>query len=428
MNKILEIAAQKTGIKKEVLEILSKPQRIVRVDFPVKMDSGKIKMFLGYRVQHSNLLGPYKGGIRFHPDCNLEEVSDLAFWMMIKCAVAGIPYGGAKGCVIVNTKELSKKELERLTRTYTCAIADIIGPNLDIPAPDVYTNSRVMSWIYDEYVKIQIKKAGGLACNALRSNASKKNTAKIKNESLAVVTGKPLNLGGSQGRDIATAFGGICVLEEILKLMKIEARGLKVAIQGFGNAGANVAILLAKKGFKIIAVGDSRSAILSKKEEGFDVRKLIKFKEKTGSVKGFSESENITQKDLVCSAECDILIPAAIGGLISEDDARNIKAKIILELANGPLQVGADEILQERKIMVLPDILANAGGVTVSYFEWLQNIKKQKWAKERVLGELEKTMRKATREIWKIGEKHKTDLRVSAYILAISRLAKKIKL
>jgi glutamate dehydrogenase/leucine dehydrogenase len=405
MNETLKKAAEIIKLKKEYLEILARPQRIVQVNFPVKMDSGEIRMFCGYRIQHSNARGPYKGGIRYHQDCDLAEVADLAFWMAIKCAVVGIPYGGGKGGVTVNPKTLSVKELERLTRSYTRAIADVIGPHKDIPAPDVYTDARVMSWIYDEYSKIVGKKTP------------------------AVVTGKPIKLGGSLGRDIATALGGVYVLEEIIKLLGWQRKKLTVAIQGFGNAGSNMAELLAERGFKILAVSDSQSAILSQNlKEGLNIKSLLEFKRRTGSVKNFPGSENISQKELVCAAPADILVPAALGGLITRDDAHKIKAKIILELANGPLKEDANEILEKRGILVIPDILANAGGVTVSYFEWLQNIKNQRWSKEKVFAELKKNMMRATKDVWKIKQKYRTDIRLAAYILAIQRITKKIKI
>jgi glutamate dehydrogenase/leucine dehydrogenase len=404
MNETLKKAAQIIKLKKEYLEILAKPQRVVMVNFPVRMDSGEIKMFSGYRVQHSNLRGPFKGGIRYHLGTDMTEVSELAFWMAIKCAVVGIPYGGGKGGITVNPKILSLKELEKITRAYTRAIADIIGPQKDIPAPDVYTDARVMSWIYEEYSKIVGKKTP------------------------AVVTGKPIKLGGSLGRDVATALGGVYVLEEIVKLQNWQSKKLSVAIQGFGNAGMNAALLLAERGYKILAVADSQAAILCQNaQRGFNIKSLIEFKQRTGSVKNFPSSKTISQKDLICSP-VDILVPAALGGLITKDDAKKIKAKIILELANGPLHEGTDEVLEKRKIIVLPDILANAGGVTVSYFEWLQNLKNQHWSKEKVFDELKKTMDKATRDIWKIKQQYHTDLRVAAYILAIQRIVKKLKI
>jgi len=405
MNETLKKAAEIIKLKKEYLEILARPQRIVQVNFPVKMDSGEIRMFCGYRIQHSNARGPYKGGIRYHQDCDLAEVADLAFWMTLKCAVVGIPYGGGKGGVTVNPKTLSGQELERMTRAYTRAIADVIGPRKDIPAPDVYTDARVMSWIYDEYSRIIGKKTP------------------------AVVTGKPIKLGGSLGRDIATALGGVYVLEKIIKLLGWQRKKLSAAIQGFGNAGANMAELLSGRGFKILAVSDSQAAIVSKNlKEGLNVKSLIEFKKRTGSVKNFPGSQNVSQKELLCTTPADILVPAALGGLITQDDAHKIKAKIILELANGPLKEGVDEILDKRGVSVIPDILANAGGVTVSYFEWLQNIKNQRWSKEKVLAELKKIMMRATKDVWKIKQKYRTDMRLAAYILAIQRVTKKIKI
>ncbi len=404
MNETLKKAADIIKLKKEYLEILAKPQRVIEVNFPVKMDSGKIKMFRGYRIQHSNARGPFKGGIRYHCDCDLAEVADLAFWMTIKCAVADIPYGGGKGGITINPKTLSVTELERMTRAYIRAIADIIGPHKDIPAPDVYTDARVMGWIYDEYSKIVGKKTP------------------------AVVTGKSIKLGGSLGRDTATAQGGVYTLERIIKLLGWENKELSVAIQGFGNAGSHMAELLAERSFKILAVADSQAAIVSNDlKKGLNIKNLIEFKLRTCSVKDFPGSKNISQKELV-RQPADILIPAALGGLITQDDARKIKAKIILELANGPLVEGADKILDKRGILVVPDILANSGGVTVSYFEWLQNINNQHWSKEKVFMELKIKMDKAVKDIWQIRKKYRINMRVAAYILAIRRIIKKIKI
>lgn len=419
MEHSFQAAARAVKLSKEQLAIISSPQRIVEVTFSVKMDSGQIRLFSGYRVQHNNARGPYKGGIRYHQDSNLKEVSELAFWMAMKCAVAGIPYGGGKGGVCVNPKELSKKELERLTRAYTRTIADIIGPERDIPAPDVYTDGQVMSWIYDEYVKYQITKQKIVGAPA---------RARFKKWARAVVTGKPIKLGGSLGRDIATALGGVYVLEEIVKLKKLSPANMSVAVQGFGNAGSNAAKLLAERGFKIVAIADSRSAIATDNQtEGLDVEKLAVFKKSSGSIKDFPDSRNISQADLV-RWPADILIPAALGGLITAGDARLIKAKIILELANGPCRPAADEILSKRgNILVIPDILANAGGVTVSYFEWLQNLKDERWSEKKVFNKLKEIMSRSARDVWNRKNQHKTDLRTAAYILALERLSKKIK-
>lgn len=418
MKHSFQAAAKAAKLTDEQLSVISRPQRVVEVSFPVKMDSGQDKVFYGYRVQHNNARGPYKGGVRYHHECDLAEVSELAFWMAMKCAVAGIPYGGGKGGVKVNPKELSDGELERLTRAYLRAIADVIGPDRDIPAPDVYTDGRVMAWLYDEYVKYQISK------NRITRTADKN---KIKKDSRAVVTGKPLKIGGSLGRDIATALGGTYVLDEILRLNKMPSTGLTVAIQGFGNAGSNMAKLLFAKGFKIIAMADSRSAILAGDQNvGLKANEVIDFKQKTGSLSNFPGADVISQEELV-RLPVDILIPAALGGLINADDAKQIKAKIVLELANGPCQPEADQILSGRpELLVVPDILANAGGVTVSYFEWLQNKRDEKWSEKKVFDELKGIMGRAVKDIWGLKNKHKVDLRTGAYILALGRIADKM--
>jgi len=412
--KNLQKAAKVLGLDKKYLKILSKPQKIVEVNFPVKMDSGETKNFYGYRVQHSNLLGPHKGGLRFHPEVCIKEVSNLAFWMTIKSAVLGLPYGGGKGGVQVNTKELSKKELERLTRAYTRQIAEHVGPRVDIPAPDVYTNSQVMKWFYDEYSKIQLEKT---------PPKNKQEKEKILKVCRAVVTGKPLEIGGSHGRGVATALGGVYVLEEILRFLKIKSNHQTITIHGFGNAGLNMAKFLFQRGFIIISVADSRAAIISDDKKGLNINKLISFKKKTGSIKDFPSSKEIPTADFF-AIKTDILIPAALGGVVTEENARNIKAKIILELANGPITPEADEIINKKGILVIPDVLANAGGVTVSYFEWLQNLRDQHWNEIKVFTELKKKMRKAVKEVWQIKQKYQTSFRLAAYILAIKRLIK----
>jgi glutamate dehydrogenase/leucine dehydrogenase len=398
----LNKAAKIVKLDKEIFEFLVRPQRIIEVNFPVRRDSGKTEVFHGYRVQHNNWRGPYKGGIRFHPQVQMEEVKALAFLMTLKCAVVGIPFGGAKGGVATDPKKLSSKELERLTRSYTRAIADLIGPKKDVPAPDVYTDARIMAWIYDEYSRISGKKTP------------------------AVVTGKPLALGGSAGRDVATALGGAFILDEVLEKIGLADKKLTVAVQGFGNAGYNIARFLYERGHKILAVSDSASAIMATKEtfaSGLNPIELHECKDRTGSVKGFPGTRNISQKDVLCCHPFDILVPAALGGLISMDDARKMSVKIILEMANGPLKEGADKILNERGILVVPDILANAGGVTVSYFEWLQNMKGEKWTEKRVFEELKKIMVDSFNVIWQLKEKYQVELRTAADILALERLS-----
>jgi len=413
--KNLQKAAKILKLDKKHLKVFAKPQKVVEVNFSVEMDSGETKTFYGYRVQHSNILGPYKGGIRFHPEVCLKEVSSLAFWMTIKCAVVGIPYGGGKGGVQVNPMELSAGELERLTRAYTRQIAEYIGPKQDVPAPDVYTNSEIMKWLYDEYCRVQLEK---------KQPKTKQERERIKKGCLGVVTGKPMSHGGSHGRNIATALGGVYVLEEILKNLKNKIKGQTIAIHGFGNAGSNMAKILAKRGFKIMSLADSRAAITSKDRKGLNINKLIAYKKKTGSIKDFPGSREIMANKFF-GAEVDILIPAALGGVITKENANEIKAKIILELANGPIVPEADEILYKKGIIVIPDVLANAGGVTVSYFEWWQNLKDRHWEEPKVFVELKKKMSRATKEVWRNKEKYKTSLRSGAYILAISRLLKK---
>lgn len=399
-------AAKIIKLDEEVLHILAEPQRIAEVHFPMRLDSGKMEIFHGYRVQHNNWRGPYKGGIRFHPEVNMEEVKILAFLMTLKCAVVGIPFGGGKGGVAVDPKILSTEELEKLTRVYTRAIADLIGPKKDVPAPDVYTDSRVMAWIADEYGKIVGKKTP------------------------AVVTGKPVALGGSFGRDVATALGGMYIFDELIKKLRWGNKKLTVAIQGFGNAGYNVAKFLYQKGHRILAVSNSTSAVLATKETfdmGLNPDKLFEFKQKNGSLAGFPCTRKITQKDVFCYYPFDIFIPAALGGLITKDDARKMQVKMILELANGPLKEGVDEILKKRGIIVVPDILANAGGVTVSYFEWLQNMKNQHWSEKKVFNELRKTMVRSLEAVWQTKEKYKVDMRDAANILALRRLTEAYK-
>ncbi len=407
--KQFERAVKNVKEGKDIWELIKEPQRILNVNFPVKMDSGQTRIFHGYRVQHNNWRGPYKGGIRFHLEVNMEEVKVLAFLMTMKCAVTGIPFGGGKGGVEVNPKNLSIRELERLTRGYTRAIADAIGPKKDVPAPDVYTDSRVMAWLMDEY-----------------SNFAGKKTP-------TVVTGKPVALGGSAGRDVATALGGVYVLECLIEKLKWADKKMTAAVQGFGNAGYNVAKLLHERGHKILAISDSFGGVMATKEifeTGLDPAGLNKYKQKTGTVIGFPGTRKISQKDVLCCYPFDIVVPAALGGLITKDDARKMNVKIVLELANGPLREGVDAILDRRGIIVVPDILANAGGVTVSYFEWYQNMKNQRWAEKKVFVELKKIMTKSFGMIWKIQEQHKVNLRTAADILALRRLAqayKKIK-
>jgi len=397
--KQLEKANAFVKVEPRIFELIKKPKRIINVKIPVKMDNGQEVSFEGYRIQHNDSRGPFKGGIRYHPNVSMDEVKALSTWMTLKCAVANIPFGGGKGGIIVDPKKLSKSELERLSREYIKKIAQYIGPDKDIPAPDVYTDSQIMSWMLDEFEKINGKHIPG------------------------VITGKPIELGGSLGRDKATAQGGVFVLEAAIKALKFS--GKKVAIQGFGNAGSVAAEILYNNGFTIIAVSDSKGGIYS--EKGINIPKLMEHKKKTDSVQGFTGTKNITNEQLL-ELDTDILIPAALENQITIANANKIKAKIILELANGPTTPEADEILFKRGIHVIPDILANSGGVSVSYFEWVQNLQNYYWDLEEVNKKLKKLMQDAFANVFERTQKYKTDLRTGANILALERVSKAMQL
>jgi glutamate dehydrogenase len=354
-------------------------------------------VFEGYRVQFNDARGPFKGGIRFHPDVNLDEVKALAAWMTLKCAVAHIPLGGAKGGIIVNPKELSKSELERLSREYIHKLHNDLGPDKDIPAPDVYTTPEIMAWMLDEYEKFHGRNPG-------------------------MITGKPIEIGGSKGRDKATAMGGFFVLAQALKVMNIKKP--TVAVQGFGNAGSVIAEILYDAGFKIVAISDSKSGIFD--ENGLNIKELIEYKKNTGTVKGFI-GKDITNEELL-EIDADVLVPAALENQITELNADAIQAKIILELANGPTTPEADKILFKKGTVVIPDILANSGGVTVSYFEWVQNIQNYYWTTDEVNARLKEKIVTAFENIYSISVEHKIDLRTAAYILAVERISKAILL
>ena len=390
------IAADLIDLDESMRAVLVNPKRQLLVSVPVKMDNGTMKVFEGFRVQHNIARGPAKGGIRYHPDVTLDEVRALASWMTWKCATVGIPYGGGKGGIAVDPHKLSKGELERLTRRFAVEIAPIIGPNIDIPAPDVYTNEQTMAWIMDTISMIH----GG--------------------SQLSIVTGKPLSLGGSAGRNEATARGCLFTIREACKLLGIKMAGARVAVQGFGNAGAIAARLLHEDGAKIIAVSDTSGGAFNPK--GLDPAAALKRKEKTGSVRGLKGSTAITNAELL-KLDCEILVPAALENQITLDNAGNIKARIIAEAANGPVTPGADRILFKKGIFDIPDILANAGGVTVSYFEWVQNQYGFFWTDEDVNAYLEKIMVQAFREVHEMATKYKTHMRTGAYCLAIERVA-----
>ena len=390
------IAADLIGLDESMRAVLINPKRQLIVSVPVKMDNGTIRVFEGFRVQHNVARGPAKGGLRYHPAVTLDEVRALASWMTWKCATVGIPYGGGKGGVCVDPRKLSDGELERLTRRFAVEIAPIIGPNIDIPAPDVYTNEQTMAWIMDTISMIH----GGAE--------------------LSVVTGKPVALGGSAGRGEATARGCLFTIREACKLLKIKLKGATVAVQGFGNAGSIAARLLHKDGAKIIAVSDTSGGAYNPK--GLDPNAALVHKAKTGSVQGLKGTKPITNADLL-KLKCDILVPAALENQITLDNADDIKARIVAEAANGPVTPGADEILFKKGIFDIPDILANAGGVTVSYFEWVQNQYGFFWTDDDVNRYLEKIMVQAFKEVHKIAKQHKTHMRTGAYCLAIQRVA-----
>ncbi|OGJ41891.1 glutamate dehydrogenase [Candidatus Peregrinibacteria bacterium RIFCSPLOWO2_01_FULL_39_12] len=400
--KQIEKAASIMGLDENVKRILSVPQREVEVTLPVKMDDGSLKIFKGFRVQHNNAAGPYKGGIRYHQQVDMGEVKALSAWMTIKCSVVGIPLGGGKGGIIVDPKQLSLGELERLTRAYVKAIEPVIGPETDVPAPDVNTNSQIMDWFSDEYSKIKGKDLRG------------------------VVTGKSLGAGGSKGRNNATAQGGVYVLEEYAKTVSLNPKETKVIIQGFGNAGGVVAKLLAKAGYEIVGVSDSQGGIFC--DQGLNVEELTSCKIEKKSVVncGGAQCKRVSNEELL-EQECDILVLAALENQVSAKNAGNIKAKVILELANGPVMPEADEILDKKGIVAIPDILANAGGVTVSYFEMLQNADGKYWSEEEVNPKLKDIMVAAWEEVSANSKKYNCNLRDAAFITSLSRLEKKIR-
>jgi len=391
-----DIAAEYLKLDQGLRQILRTPKRILEVSVPAKMDNGQVKVFTGFRVQHNVARGPAKGGIRYHPNVTLDEVKALAAWMTWKTATVNIPYGGAKGGVICDPKRMSKGELERMTRRFASEILPLIGPEKDIPAPDVYTDSQTMAWIMDTY------------------SMTKGYSA------LGVVTGKPVSLGGSEGRAEATARGCLVACEEACKVKKINLRGASIAIQGFGNAGSIAAKLFTEKKARVIAISDSRGGVFNSR--GIDPLKAMRYKERAGTVVGMPGTSRISNDDLL-TLKCDILIPAALENSITLNNADQLKAKIVAEAANGPTTPHADEVLARKGIMVLPDILANAGGVTVSYFEWVQDLQGFFWSEDEVKAKLESVMRRAFHEVHETMRKHRAHMRTGAYVLAVGRVA-----
>ena len=396
----LRIAAEYLKLDEGIHQILASPKRQLTVSLPVKMDDGKTKVFTGYRVQYNDARGPFKGGIRYHPNVSLDEVKALSAWMTWKTSVANIPYGGAKGGIICDPKHMSLGELERLTRRFAAAIAPIIGPYKDIPAPDVYTNSQTMAWILDTYSTLE-----GFM-------------------SPAVITGKPISLGGSLGRDKATGRGAVYTTVEAAKVNKVDLKKATFAVQGYGNAGSFYAQILQSYGAKMMGASDSKGSIMSK--AGMDADKLIAYKAKTGSVVGFPGSQTITEKELL-QMDVDILSPAALENSILPDTARGIKAKIIAECANGPTTPEADKILHKNGVFVIPDILANSGGVIVSYLEWVQNLERISWTETEVNSMLEKKITGAFQDVHAASLKYNVDMRTAAMIVAVGRVADAVK-
>jgi glutamate dehydrogenase len=400
IQKQLKNAVDMLKLGDDVYEILKEPKEIIEVSIPVRMDSGKIKVFNGYRVHHNDARGPAKGGIRYYPTVDLDEVKTLAALMTLKCALVDIPFGGAKGGIVCDPKSMSKNELERLTRGYVRMIYNFIGPERDIPAPDVYTDAQVMAWIMDEYSKIN------------------------GNYAPSVVTGKPLCIGGSVGRSCATGCGLSFIARETMKYLKKDPKKTKIAIQGFGNLGTVAAQRLYEMGASIVALSDSKGGIYS--ERGLNPYEVLKHKEKTGSVVNFKGSKNITNEELL-EIDCNILIPAALENQITNKNADRIKAEIVIEGANGPTTLDADRILEKRGIIVVPDILANAGGVVVSYFEWVQNLYSYFWTEKEVDQKMDAIMTKAFYEVIKVMKSENVSMRVASYLLAVKRVAEAMK-
>jgi len=397
----LRIAAEILELDNGIHEFLKRPKRTLTVSIPIRMDTGNIHVYWGCRVQHIDARGPFKGGIRYHPLVDLAEVTALAMWMTWKCAVVDIPYGGAKGGVCCNPKEMSKAELERLTRRYTNMLLDFIGPHKDVPAPDVYTDAQTMAWIMDTY-------------------------SRFKGYSVPeCVTGKPVILGGSEGRAEATSRGVIICARESAKVLGIRMKGATIAVIGYGNVGWNAAKIAYGIGAKIVAVSDSRGGIYN--PTGLNPFKVFEHKEKTGSVIGFRNAKKVLTNPEVMEVDCDILIPAAMENQITKENAGNIKAKIVAEGANGPTTPKADEILNEKKVFLIPDILANAGGVTTSYFEWVQNLTREHWSLEEVNLKLERIMVRAFNEVTKTMKDEKTSMRTAALLLGVGRVGEAIK-
>lgn len=392
---IIREALENLGYPDEVFQLLKEPMRTMTVRFPVRMDDGKVKMFTGYRSQHSDAVGPTKGGVRFHPDVNETDVKALAMWMSMKSGIVDIPYGGGKGGIICDPREMSFREVEGISRGYVRAISQIVGPTKDIPAPDVFTNSQITAWMVDEYSIIS------------------------EFDSPGFITGKPVVLGGSHGRDTATAKGVTICVEEAVRKRGMELQGAKVIVQGFGNAGSYLSKFMHDAGAKVVGISDAYGAIYD--EDGLEIDYLLEKRDSFGTVTNLFK-ETISNKELFAK-DCDILIPAAIANQITEDNAWDIKAPIIVEAANGPTTLGATKILTERDVLIVPDVLASAGGVTASYFEWVQNNMGYYWSAEEVAEKLQYNLVKAFNKVYETSEQHRINMRLAAYMVGIRRVA-----
>ncbi|HEY3365825.1 MAG TPA: Glu/Leu/Phe/Val dehydrogenase [Symbiobacteriaceae bacterium] len=389
-------ATRELGLPMAVYEYLKEPERILTVSIPVRLESGEVKSFVGFRSQHSDVIGPCKGGVRFHPDVSLDEVKALSMWMTFKCAVLGLPFGGGKGGVICNPADLTKRDLENLSRGYIRALAGFVGPDRDIPAPDVNTNQQIMGWMMDEYSKMKGYNAPGL------------------------ITGKPMILGGSAGRGAATGRGTVICVREAANRMGLKLDGATAAIQGFGNVGSHTALLLEEMGVKVLGIVDARGGAYNK--DGISAVQAVEFYTQNGTVKGFPGSENIDMEHLM-ALDVDILVPAALENQITLANVHLVKAKIVAEAANGPTTPEASRAMTEKGILQIPDILCNAGGVTVSYFEWVQNIQNYYWTEDEVNAKLEAMMVNAFNAVYKVYEQRHVSMRRAAYMVAIKRLS-----
>jgi len=396
----LSIAAEHLNLDSGIHEVLKHPKRALIVSLPVKLDDGSVKVFLGCRVQHNDARGPFKGGVRYHPAVTLDEITALAMWMTWKCAVVDIPYGGAKGGVCCNPKEMSSHELERLTRRYTTMILDFIGPYRDVPAPDVYTDEQTMAWMMDTY--------------SLFKGYSVPES----------VTGKPIVVGGFKLREESTSRGVAFCIREAVKRLKMKVNGCSVVIQGFGSVGWNLARIMHEDGYRVVALSDSKGGIYDSR--GLDPIKVLEYKNRTGSVKGYRDAKEVANEELL-ELPCDILAPAALESQITRRNAGRIKARIVAEAANGPTTPEADKILNEKGVFIIPDILANSGGVTASYFEWEQNLTRERWSEKEANMRLERMMVKAFDDVYESSKKQKVDMRVAAMMLGVGRVAEAIK-